>query len=228
MTESRPVDFSQALDCIRTMIERHVAKHGKAPPFFVAVGGTAMAAWDIRRTSFDVDLFSTFIDEDIVHDVETELKQVYGPDFKIDATPGENLWGPIIFRDLADAEEITVIEAAGVRVPVKALSSEDLVLAKLAAERKKDRDDLVLLALRVDEWSLLERFNTVIGWYGDRGTVTAFADRFIDFMTDHKGLPAAEIIENLSVPDYVKRQLREARTDDDTDEVGPGGPKKLG
>lgn len=103
------VNFEQALACIKEVMERHVLKHGEAPPFIVAVGGTALAAHGIRPLSKDVDYYSPNIDEDVVHQVEQEMKSVYGREFKIDATPGENIWGPIIFRDIAESGEKTVL-----------------------------------------------------------------------------------------------------------------------
>lgn len=226
MADPTPIDFQQAVECLKTMIAKHVAKHGEAPPFVVVVGGTAMAARGIRAASFDVDFFSPVIDEDIVYSVEKELREIYGPDFKIDATPTENLWGPIIFRDLASSQQVMLVEVAGARVPIKALSSEDLILAKLAANRAKDRDDLPLLALDVDGRSLLDRFNTVVGWYGDRGSVMAFADRFLNFLEELKGLPSTEVIAALAVPDYIKDILQEARASDDIPDADTAGSKK--
>jgi len=209
------IDFTQAMECLTRVVQQHVDKHGNAPPFIVVVGGTAMAARGIRAMSTDVDYYSPDIDEDIVHSVEMEMKSRFGRDFKIDATPGENLWGPILFRDIADSGQVTVIKFKNVEVPVKALSTEDLVLVKIAADRRKDQDDLPLLAPTVEVGALVARFNKVIGWHGDRSAVMAYADRFLEFLSHYKGAPAESIIVQMAIPDYVKDMLIEARAGDD-------------
>lgn len=206
------VNFEQALACIKEVLERHVAKHGEAPPFVVAVGGTAMAAHGIRPLSTDVDYYSPKIDEDIVYQVEKDMKENYGREFKIDATPGENIWGPIIFRDIADSSEKTVISIGDFKIPVKVMSVEDLVMVKLVADRSKDRLDLPLLAGRVEVDTLVDRFNVVSQWHGDRAAAMAFADAFIDFLVHHKAANARDIINRIAVPEYVKEMLTEART----------------
>jgi hypothetical protein len=203
------------MECLTRVVQLHVDKHGNAPSFIVVVGGTAMAARGIRTMSAHVDYYSPDIDEDVVHSVETEMKSRFGRDFKIDATPGENLWGPILFRDIAQSGQVTVIKSRDVEVPVKALSAEDLVLVKIAADRRKDQDDLPLLAPAVEVDALVERFNKVIGWHGDRSAVMAYADRFLEFLSRHKNAPSGPIIVRMAIPDYVKEMLIEARAGDD-------------
>ncbi len=205
------INYEQALECIRTILERHVGKHGEAPPFLVVVGGTALAAHGIRTLSTDVDYYSPAVDDDLVFAVEREMKAVYGRDFKIDATQGENLWGPILFRDIASSQEHETVSVGGFTVPVLKLSVEDLAMVKLVAGRQKDKEDLPLIARRTDAESLLDRFNTVVGWHGDRNAVISFADGFVDFVADNFKRDPAEIIERLKVPDFVKEMLREAR-----------------
>jgi hypothetical protein len=91
-----------------------------------------------NQTDVDgVDYYSPLIDEDVVHSVEIEMKSRFGKDFKIDATPGENLWGPILFRDIAQSGQVEVIKLSTADVPVRALSAEDLILVKIAADREK-------------------------------------------------------------------------------------------
>lgn len=209
------INFKQAMDCLEVVMQRHLEKHGEAPPFVVVVGGTAMAAHGVRLLSTDVDYYSPKIDEDIVYAVEAEMKANFGRKFKIDATPGENIWGPILFRDINDAVQITEISLGSLKVPVKALSPYDLVLVKLAADRAKDRDDLPLLAPQVEPGALIERFNTVIAWHSDRGATMAYTDRFLDFIEKHLNVDAIATIDDLSIPEYVKEMVREARSDND-------------
>lgn len=107
------ISYQQALACISEVVKEHLAKHGEAPAFIVVVGGTALAAHGVRQLSEGVDYYSPLIDEDIVHAVETRMKSQFGRAFKIDATPGENLWGPIIFRDIANSAQIGAGETGG-------------------------------------------------------------------------------------------------------------------
>lgn len=222
------IDFAQALECIKKVVQAHVDKHGDAPPFIVLVEGTAMAARGIRLTSTDVDYYSPIVDEDVIHVVESEMKARFGREFKIDATPGENLWGPILFRDIADSGQVTSVSVGRAEVPIMALSGEDLVLVKIAADRQKDRDDLGLLAPAVEIDALVARFNIVIRWHGDRSAILGFADRFLDFLHRYKRVSGAEIIAALAIPEYVKEMLAEARTHDERPGDSDGSPKKLG
>ena len=205
------INYEQALDCIRIVLERHVAKHGEAPPFLVVVGGTALSAHGIRALSTDIDYYSPVIDDELVFDVETEMKQTYGRDFKIDATPAENLWGPIIFRDIASSQKHETLIISGISVPVLKLSIEDLAMVKLVAGRAKDREDLPLIARRTSADALTERFNTVVKWHGDRNAVISFADSFVDYVSQKFDKDPAAVIEALNVPDFIKDMLRDTR-----------------
>src|ERR1700759_3133220 len=85
--------LKDALDCIREIYGRHEALGKEVPSFVVLVGGTALAAHDVRDESEDVDFYAPTFDNDILQDAETRLKSRYGDTFKIDATSGENIWG---------------------------------------------------------------------------------------------------------------------------------------
>lgn len=207
------INYEQALECIRAVLERHMEKHGDAPPFLVIVRGTALSAHGIRTLSTDVDYYSPVIDDELVNDVEREMKQTYGRDFKIDATPTENLWGPIIFRDIAQSQEHDTLEVRGMKVPILKLSVEDLAMVKLVADRPKDREDLPLIARRTTPDALIERFNTVVKWHGDRNAIMAFADGFVEYLCREFDSEPASAIEKISVPDFIKEMLRDVRVD---------------
>lgn len=206
------LDFDQALACLRGILEHQVAKHGEAPRFVVLIGETAMLAHGIRKFSTGIEYFSPEIDDDLVREVEMSMSKVRGPGCRIDATPGENLWGPIIFRDIADSGEITELSIGKLKIPVKVMSVEDLVMAMLARGIPEAGDDLSLLAGEISVDTLVERFNIVSRWHGDRVAAMAFADAFIDFLVHHKAANARDIINRIAVPEYVKEMLTEART----------------
>lgn len=66
----------------------------------------------------------------------------------------------------------------------------------------------------------------MIGWYGDRSSVMSFADRFVGFLEDRKGIAPSSVIAELSVPDYIKEMLFEARSNDADIVDEPIGPKR--
>jgi predicted nucleotidyltransferase len=205
------ITYEAAIGCLRTIFERQFAKTGRAPTTVVVVGGTALAAHGIRMLSEDVDYFSTEIDEDIVHVVEQECRVTLGEAFKIDATPTENLWGPLLLRDIAHSPVHETIIVGKAKVHIRKLSLEDLVIVKLVAGREKDEQDLLLLADRTEPDALVARFNQVIGWYGDRASVIEFSDRFVDYLESGHGTNPHEVIDNLSIPSHVKEMLKDSR-----------------
>lgn len=205
------ITYESAIECLTTILERQLSKSGHVPTTLVVVGGTALAAHGIRMLSDDVDYYSTEIDEDVVHDVEEAYRSKYGDTFKIDATPTENLWGPLLLRDIAQSPIHQTLVVGSAVVQIRKLSREDLVLVKLIAGREKDEQDLLLLADQTDPETLAARFNQVIGWYGDRASVIEFTDRFVDHLESAHGVNALDLIDNLSVPSYVKEMLKESR-----------------
>jgi predicted nucleotidyltransferase len=207
----RVITYEAAIGCLKTIFERQFAKSGHAPATVVVVGGTALAAHGVRMLSEDVDYFSTEIDEDIVHVVEQEYQAQLGEAFKIDATPTENLWGPLLLRDIAHSPVHETIIVGDSRVQIRKLSLEDLVMVKLTAGREKDEQDLLLLAERTEPDTLVARFNQVIGWYGDRASVIEFSDRFVEYLEGGHGINPHEVIDNLSVPSHVKVMLKDSR-----------------
>lgn len=208
------VKYEQALECLRKIAEKHINIYGEAPPFMVVVGGTALAAHGLREMSTDVDYYSPEIDETIVMEVEAEMKQRLGDQFKIDATQVETLWGPIMFRDIeSKSEDDRTLEVNGHTIPIKKLSLNDLTLIKIVANREKDRADLELLRPQIDADSLIERFNTIVKWYGERGGQHAFADKVVEFITKDSDISAEAVIDRLAVPTFVKEMLKETRSD---------------
>jgi predicted nucleotidyltransferase len=151
------------------------ARHEVLRSPIVLVGGTALAGWQIRAYSRDVDIYMPEISADAVEIVEQELRKVHGPAFRLDVTTGENLWGTILLRDIATSPVLGTV--AGLEL--RALRIEDLFLLKLSSGRARDMEDLALIAPRTTADALLDRWNHIIKWHGDRQAILGFADALV-------------------------------------------------
>jgi len=141
----------------------------------VLVGGTALAGWQIRAYSHDVDIYMPEISAETVEIVERELRARYGASFRLDVTTGENVWGPILVRDIASSPALGAIAD----LELRALRIEDLFLLKLASGRARDLLDLELLAPRTTADALMDRWNQLIKWHGERHAILGFADALV-------------------------------------------------
>ena len=141
----------------------------------VLVGGTALAGWNIRSHSHDVDIYIPEISADAVEIVEQEFRARHGARFRLDVTTGENVWGSILVRDIASSPAFGTIA----ELELRALRIEDLFLLKLASGRTRDLDDLDLLAPRTTADALVNRWNQLIKWHGDRHAILGFADALV-------------------------------------------------
>lgn len=159
------------------------------------VGGTALAGWQIRAYSHDVDLYMPEISADAVEMVEQELRTRHGPGFRLDVTTGENVWGTILVRDIATSPVLGAISG----LELRALRIEDLFLLKLAAGRAQDLADLELLAPRTTADALVDRWNQLIKWHGDRHAVLGFADALVVQLQQRYGIDPIAIIGRLDV-----------------------------
>src|SRR3546814_695830 len=99
-TRRRDIDLEEALEVVRDLLERHQRKHGYVPENVVVVGGTALAVHGVRERSLDVDVYIPDADDDIVAQSEEDGVLKYGPDFKLDVTPVDTLWGTLSIRDI--------------------------------------------------------------------------------------------------------------------------------
>jgi hypothetical protein len=177
----------------------------------VLVGGSAMAAHGIRAESLDVDAYTAVVGEQSVAQVEAEFRVRYGPGFRLDVTTVENIWGLIMIRDLSEAPQVTEIETApGRTYVVRALSVEDLYVLKVASGRRRDSDDLPLLAPRTAADAIIARFNVLLAGIGDRAAIPGIADALVGDLVAHYHVAAARIIDGLAVSGELKEDLREA------------------
>ena len=168
-----------------------------------------MAAWQIRAHSRDVDIYMPEISADAVEVVEQELRLQYGPGFRVDVTTGENVWGTILVRDIATSPTVGAI--AGLEL--RALRVEDLFLLKLASGRTRDLEDLALLAPRTTADALVDRWNQLIKWHGDRHAVLGFADALVVQLQQRYGCDPAVTIRRLEVTIGQRMLLLESYPD---------------
>lgn len=208
--EQQLIDLDQALVIVRRLV--HVAEERGEPlgTPIVLVGGTAMAAHGLRAQSLDVDLYTSRVPDEAVRAVEQEVAARLGPSFKLDVTPGENLWGAILVRDIADSPEVERVRTLRGEYVVRVLRVEDLFLLKLAADRDKDRQDLPLLAAVTEVDGLVRRFNQLQAWHGDRSAVMGFADALLAALVRFHGADPATVIDELAVGPTTREALRDA------------------
>ena len=159
------------------------------------VGGTALAGWRIRAYSHDVDIYMPEISADAVEIVEQELRARYGATFRLDVTTGENVWGSILVRDIGSSPMLGTIADLELRT----LRIEDLFLLKLASGRTRDLDDLELIAPRTTADALVDRWNQLIKWHGDRHAILGFADALVDQLRQRFGCDPVAIIARLEL-----------------------------
>jgi hypothetical protein len=82
------VRLADVLAVIRELVQLHLARHGSIPDVIVAVGGTALAAHRVRSASYDVDLYLSEVDDDIVPKLNETGRKKFGTQFKLDVTSG--------------------------------------------------------------------------------------------------------------------------------------------
>jgi predicted nucleotidyltransferase len=161
----------------------------------VLVGGTALAGWKIRAHSRDVDIYMPEISLDAVESVEQEFRARHGDRFRLDVTTGENVWGSILLRDIASSPLVGIIDG----LELRALRIEDLFLLKLTAGRSRDVTDLDLLAPRTTGDALVNRWNQLIKWHGDRNAILGFADALVVQLRRLFGCDPQAIIARLAI-----------------------------
>jgi hypothetical protein len=127
--------------------------------------------------------------------VEQELRVRHGPGFRLDVTTGENVWGTILVRDIATSPVLGTISG----LELRALRIEDLFLLKLASGRTRDLEDLELLAPRTTTDALVDRWNQLVKWHGDRHAILGFADALVVQLQQRYGCEPAAIIGRLDV-----------------------------
>jgi hypothetical protein len=214
MSSAKMLSYDDALVVIERLVDIARARGDVLRSPIVLVGGTALAGWQIRAYSHDVDLYMPEISSDAVEIVEQELRARYGDSFRLDVTTGENVWGSILLRDIASSPMLGSV--AGLEL--RALRIEDLFLLKLASGRAQDVSDLDLLAPRTSADALVARWNQLVKWHGDRHAILGFADALVVHLQRLFGCEPTVIIAQLDVTIGQRELLLDTYRDKDPDD----------
>jgi hypothetical protein len=175
----------------------------------VTVGGTALAALRIRERSDAVDLYMSEIDDTAIDTVTKKYRAQYGFNFKIDATPGNTIWGSFAIDDIDQSPTVATIEIGDVAVRIRALTPETLYLIKVAADRPKDRIDVPLIASKCSYESLLPRALQLFPWYGDRSAFPEYIERLARSMARDFGRTIDSVYADFKLSEVVLVKARE-------------------
>ena len=119
------------------------------------------------------------------------------------------LWGRVL-RDIEEhSPTYKMLEVAGQTFTVKALSIEDLFLLKMNAGREKDRQDLPLIAARTTPEALIQRFNVIVQWHGNKPALPGYADELVRQLEICYALEPKQVISQLKLPKFVASMLWE-------------------
>ncbi len=91
MAMKKVIERGDILRVVERLLEVSIERNEPFAEPIVMVGGTAMIAHDLRKQSYDVDLFVKDFSIDAVASVELEFKEIFGESFRIDVTSVENI-----------------------------------------------------------------------------------------------------------------------------------------
>lgn len=176
MDQTKKIALTDAIEILRALLLEQFRLTGRLPKTVVTVGGTALAALAIRGRSDDVDVYMSELDDTAVSTVQEAFRRKLGPNFKIDATPVNTIWGAFAVQDIDESPTVETVEIEGNPVQIRALSAETLYLIKVAADRPKHRDDVVLIGAKCTYQAVLERAKRMFAWYADRSAFPEFVE----------------------------------------------------
>jgi hypothetical protein len=121
MDDRSKLDLEAALKVIEVLLREQLKTSGRLPETIVTVGGTALAALRIRERSDGVDLYMSEIDDTAIDTVTKKYRAQYGFNFKIDATPGNTIWGSFAIDDIDQSTsfnlQVSISEATVAQCP---------------------------------------------------------------------------------------------------------------
>jgi len=209
MDDHTKLDLEAALKVIEDLLREQLKTSGRLPETIVTVGGTALAALRIRERSDDVDLYMSEIDDTAIDTVTKKYRAQYGFNFKIDATPGNTIWGSFAIDDIDQSPTVATIEIGDVAVRIRALTPETLYFIKVAADRPKDRIDVPLIASKCSYESLLPRALQLFPWYGDRSAFPEYIERLARSMARDFGRTIDSVYADFKLSEVVLVKARE-------------------
>src|SRR6202171_1912503 len=209
MDDHTKLDLEAALKVIEDLLREQLKTSGRLPETIVTVGGTALAALRIRERSDDVDLYMSETDDTAIDTVTKKYRAQYGFNFKIDATPGNTIWGSFAIDDIDQSPTVATIEIGDVAVRIRALTPETLYFIKVAADRPKDRIDVPLIASKCSYESLLPRALQLFPWYGDRSAFPEYIERLARSMARDFGRTIDSVYADFKLSEVVLVKARE-------------------
>jgi hypothetical protein len=205
------VHLDDVLGFIRELAQIHLDRHGSIPEIIVAVGGTALAAHHIRDASHDVDLYLSDVDDDIVETLNKAGYDKFGPQFRLDVTPVNTIWGYMAIKDIEQSPPFDTIVVGGRSVVLRALTLETCYLLKAAAGRERDLHDLSAIAPHVTFDSVVQRANQTLGWIGDRKRLPEYLETLSRMLVRDFRKSLAETDSAIAMPDAVRIKITEMR-----------------
>jgi hypothetical protein len=209
--ESKKVALADAIETLRALLCEQLKLTGRLPKTVVTVGETALAALSIRAQSDDLDVYMSELDDTAVSTVQEIFRQKLGPNFKIDATPVNTIWGAFAVQDIDESPPVETLDIEGTPVQIRALSAETLYLIKVAADRPKDRDDVVLIGAKCTYESVLARAKRTFAWYADRSAFPEFVERLARCMARDFGIRLKTVDRDFGLPPVVAGKVAEIR-----------------
>jgi hypothetical protein len=212
MDDASKIGLREAIEVIRELLREHLKRTGKIPETVVAIGGTALAILRIRERSDDLDLYLSEVDDDAVESTVKRYRSMYGPQFKIDVTPANTLWGPFAVKDIEESPVTDNIEIDGQLVQIRVLSPETMYLIKVAADRPKDRDDVPIIGKHCNYMALITRAKRLLPWYADRSSFAEYVERLVRSMGRDFERDFSQIESDLGLSDAVLARAHQIRS----------------
>ncbi len=212
MADESRVTFKGAMAVLTAIAEEHFATTGRPLDTVVFFGGSALAAHNVRMQSGDVDLYAPNVDDEIVDRVTKQFKGTFGPDFKIDITPSNTLFGPFGLNDIEQSPIVGRISIGSHNIQVRAIDQATLYLLKFAAGRPKDQADIQLLAHSIGYDAVAARAKQILPWYGNRAEFPAFAEKLQRRMAQDFQVTLRVIAKDIALSPSVLNRIEEIRS----------------
>ncbi len=207
MGDQVQLTFDDAVEVLADLATRHAALTSKPLGSLVLIGGTALAAYAIRQRSHDVDLYASGLDDRAVIETTARFSSRFGPQFKIDATPSNTIFGTIALADIEASPIVRELRIAGQTLHIRSLSPETLYIVKAAANRGKDIADLRQIARSIDYPSVLDRAKQLFPWYADRSAFPEHAERLARHLALDFGISLEQVDLDFGLAEPIQQKI---------------------